>query len=665
MATRCADVSQFVQTFSRFCDDETFFVATLTMRPVGLETPFSIQLADGSPVMRGLCVVREAWTSPANPFGRPGIRLGIVRLTRDSTEVFAKLRQRRANTIPPISITTTESVAGGVPMVVTMELSHPTTIPPPMNTTPPSFAALPVPPAPAWITPPTPPRPPPRPPVLPRTLTPPPTPLRADDPSRPVAPPPAIPTIVRAAAPRTPAPAIPTIIRADDTPTPVAPLPRSKPEPPAELPRGIPASPPIRPYVPELRGDAPAPLPLPPRGTPLPVVLDAVLAVPEAVAEHDSGTEPTTMLEPARTPGSEYVLPANPLMNLSDESLEGFVDCTLYETTGTFPIDETTPVPDNRAPVDLPPIDPPLQSPSVAMAAVAAPEEPALIVALPPDRDSVLPLPPPPVMPPIVEPPPVIAAYPVVARPLIAAPVPVPARPVARFAMPAGPQRWWIVAVPSVVVLAVVIVLAARASGDPDPEPAVTSPTRVVAPVAPKPPASQPPTVKAAVAAVDPADEPEPPVTNGPPVVGKGPCRITIMATPAGANISIDGDHVGPSPLSYDGPCQKRRIDLAHARYAGATRWATPVADKPTTLDVTLTRPTHALTVTTQPAGATVSIDGRRAGTSPTVVQIMGYQSMMLTVERKGFHSMTQRVYSRTPADRVHIKLTNTLFPKP
>src|SRR6185436_6494869 len=39
---------------------------------------------------------------------------------------------------------------------------------------------------------------------------------------------------------------------------------------------------------------------------------------------------------PLRTPGSALVLPANPLQDLSDESLEGFVDCTLYEEEGSF-----------------------------------------------------------------------------------------------------------------------------------------------------------------------------------------------------------------------------------------------------------------------------------------------------------------------------------------
>ncbi|MDQ3368256.1 MAG: hypothetical protein M3680_22760, partial [Myxococcota bacterium] len=95
VATRCTSAEQFVASFHRFCDAESFFVATLNLRPVGLETPFSIQLADRTPVLRGLCVVLAAWTTPANEYKRPGIRLGIKRLTPDSEVVFAQLTALR------------------------------------------------------------------------------------------------------------------------------------------------------------------------------------------------------------------------------------------------------------------------------------------------------------------------------------------------------------------------------------------------------------------------------------------------------------------------------------------------------------------------------------------------------------------------------------------
>src|SRR3954471_3122112 len=93
VATRCTSVEQFVATFHRFCgDDETFFVATMTSRPIGLETAFSIQLADKQPVLRGLCIVLDAWATPENRYKRPGIRLGIKRLPPETRQVFDRLQ---------------------------------------------------------------------------------------------------------------------------------------------------------------------------------------------------------------------------------------------------------------------------------------------------------------------------------------------------------------------------------------------------------------------------------------------------------------------------------------------------------------------------------------------------------------------------------------------
>ena len=63
IATRCTSVEQFIEMFHRFVDEDSFFVSTVNTRPPGLETSFSVQLADGTPVLRGLCVVLQAWTS--------------------------------------------------------------------------------------------------------------------------------------------------------------------------------------------------------------------------------------------------------------------------------------------------------------------------------------------------------------------------------------------------------------------------------------------------------------------------------------------------------------------------------------------------------------------------------------------------------------------------
>ena len=79
--------------------------------------------------------------------------------------------------------------------------------------------------------------------------------------------------------------------------------------------------------------------------------------------------------------------------------------------------------------------------------------------------------------------------------------------------------------------------------------------------------------------------------------------------------------------------------------------------ETPGVLDVTLIRPTHKLSVKTDPEGATISIGGRRAGTSPTVVQVMGFSGIDVTVSKPGYLPVTRRVYSKQANDSLVVPL--------
>lgn len=93
--TKFRTAEEFVAAFRRFCTDNTCFVPTTTPRTVGIETGFSIRLADGTPMLRGLCVVLESWESDDNPYRRPGVRLGVRTLTRETKPIFDRLRDAR------------------------------------------------------------------------------------------------------------------------------------------------------------------------------------------------------------------------------------------------------------------------------------------------------------------------------------------------------------------------------------------------------------------------------------------------------------------------------------------------------------------------------------------------------------------------------------------
>ena len=336
IATRCASVEDFVARFHPFCDETSIFVTTNITRPVGTESQFAILLADKTPVLRGWCIVFEAWADANNPYNRPGMRLGVHRLTVSSKTVMEELlATRRA------------ALAAGKPLVQQTQpiriekLDHE-----PRTAT---MIGLPV----------------------------------VREPKRPVTV--KIPAIGdRAATPRTITGAVPVIAMPRTESRKIA-IPSIRPKtemaqpvmrapaPPAQ-PKPVPEPPVVEPLLldgPTERMSTPPvhvasmglaevvapaviePPPPPPRvlavGTSPP---SAVVAPPIEIAEGSAGFGKPVLVEEKRTPGSDMILPANPLMDLTDASLEGFVDCKLFEATQP-PAPAPTPTP-TPAPAPMP-----------------------------------------------------------------------------------------------------------------------------------------------------------------------------------------------------------------------------------------------------------------------------------------------------------------------
>ncbi|HEX7699650.1 MAG TPA: PEGA domain-containing protein, partial [Kofleriaceae bacterium] len=491
---------------------------------------------------------------------------------------------------------------------------------------------------------------------------------------------------------------------------------------------------------------------------PLPKTLPAPLGVKVMSTPPTEASIPDVQLplpDGERTPGSDLVLPANPLMNIDDKSLEGFVDCTLYEETGNF-FGEQPVLEDPDDPVAAPPLLAPRRSPTAPIA-IAQPDVPSLpsLVAIgtkpipvinkltPPMGASAhvtpaqftlpmfgkgvapanrmipietlntanqiaqqmsaitAPPPPQPAGPPPIPGKPWVSAETAEMLDLEPDPSvmsPLPPQPVeyseqtypsydqrahagsydaappqqhisnsypAQYRPPAQPflsKRRAVIGVSAVatVTIAIALIMAAHSSSKPAAAATTALPTLV---------ASNSNHVRVAA----PEQHPDQPVgdatgpaTDDPPasesadstVVGKGPCRIAISTTPAGSLISIDGQQIGPSPLTVAGPCEKRRIDIAHPRYAPIEKIVMPKqTDAGEPVDVTLMRPTHNLFVETQPPGAIVSIDGHRAGTSPTMVKVMGFTTLRLKIEKPGWKPTTTTLYSKTAVDRMTVKL--------
>ncbi len=677
--------------FHRFSDDTSFFVATMNQRPIGLETPFSIQLADRTPVLRGTCVVLAAWTTPDNPFKRPGVRLGIRRLTPESEPVFAKLRDARAQAGEDTAETAMEPLSE-TPVVLPL--------PPGQRAPTGSFPRVPTGTGsitmsrtatgsqrrlgsvmtPALI----PPKTPPEANVLEVIL-----PIVADSPSEATALPVEVEPPVET---RTPGsdfilPANPLMNLSDDSLKgfvdctlyeDTANFPN---EP--ELPQVIPA-------IPLLDGDEqvlvartennqllvartgttiPPPIGGRRTGTTIPPVLrldqnvlreepsvsvpipvmrtrtgNTVPPVPGYAATHAPGyaATPAIILEPSGLLRVEH--PTGQSEPLRIETQSGMSGQLRLESSGLLRVEQESG-----------------QSGLLRVDGASG-------------MLRVDPLPPP---------------YPTHSQPIPTAPPPMPTGQLAPLVhghkffqdvhtpVPAGEaflaseatrrrpawltRRTMIVggaAAASLLAILIIVVASSSSNADRDrsavaPPPPAPAPAPVTRPV----PVTRPAPVAVTKAEPQDKDSEVDPAADGPVVVGDGPCRLEVTTSPAGTMIALDGRPIGAAPLTVAGSCDRHKVDIAHPRYKAEHRFVSLAEGKPTTLDVTLIRPTHNLKILTSPPGAEVFIGGRRAGTSPTLVQINGFSGIEVRIERAGFKKVSKRFYSKTADDKLYFSL--------
>jgi hypothetical protein len=92
IVTKFTTADEFVVSFARFCSESSCFIPSAIAKQTGIETGFSIRLADGTQMLRGSCVVLESFETGDNPFKRPGVQLRIRKLTPESKALFYRLR---------------------------------------------------------------------------------------------------------------------------------------------------------------------------------------------------------------------------------------------------------------------------------------------------------------------------------------------------------------------------------------------------------------------------------------------------------------------------------------------------------------------------------------------------------------------------------------------
>ena len=94
--TACATVDEFVAMYRDDCDEASVFTATEKMIPADAPCAFSIELADGEPMLRGLGIAIASWPTTDGPFGRAGVHISIDQLTSGTQPIFQRLLDARS-----------------------------------------------------------------------------------------------------------------------------------------------------------------------------------------------------------------------------------------------------------------------------------------------------------------------------------------------------------------------------------------------------------------------------------------------------------------------------------------------------------------------------------------------------------------------------------------
>ena len=174
-------------------------------------------------------------------------------------------------------------------------------------------------------------------------------------------------------------------------------------------------------------------------------------------------------------------------------------------------------------------------------------------------------------------------------------------------------------------------------------------------------PGASPSTAETGGAAPPPAEPsagPAPDPAPAPVVAPPRNCFADVRSQPSGAEIFVAKSRVpGTTPKRIALPCGAP-VDLVirKARLAPVTRTITPTPE-PTLVEVSLTRQTFLVKVSSTPSGATITLGGKALGVTPTIVRVPAYEASILSISKDGYELDTERVAPRSNGLAVHTVL--------
>jgi Tfp pilus assembly protein PilZ len=100
---RSPDVETFIAKYSRFLKDDRIFIFTKASQPPGTRVRFTLELADGPPLLNGEGTVTRIRPDQGDPSRPPGMELRFVPIDEDSRKMVARMTTQRGTSQLPLS----------------------------------------------------------------------------------------------------------------------------------------------------------------------------------------------------------------------------------------------------------------------------------------------------------------------------------------------------------------------------------------------------------------------------------------------------------------------------------------------------------------------------------------------------------------------------------
>jgi hypothetical protein len=135
-------------------------------------------------------------------------------------------------------------------------------------------------------------------------------------------------------------------------------------------------------------------------------------------------------------------------------------------------------------------------------------------------------------------------------------------------------------------------------------------------------------------------------------------CTANLVSVPPGAEVAFDnGSAIAHTPATIDVPCGKKvKVVFRKESMFAQARFVTG-GDTPADVRMTLVHLPFTVKISSTPAGAAITIDGKVVGVTPTALKLPAFETSTLVFTKDGYDPVTEKVTAKTQSFSVRASL--------